>query len=77
VARWPLPDIEAACASNCRTGSAQTRTVTISAGVASRLIGGRDQAEQLPRDADAALYQAKRGGRNCVRRFAAAVKPVE
>ncbi|WP_257385645.1 ligand-binding sensor domain-containing diguanylate cyclase [Tahibacter caeni] len=56
-------------------GSAQTRTVTISAGVASRLVGGRDHVEQLLRDADAALYQAKHGGRNCVRRFAATRTP--
>lgn len=56
-------------------GSAQTRTVTISAGVASRPVGGRDQAEQLLRDADAALYQAKHGGRNCVRRFAMSAEP--
>ena len=58
-------------------GTAQSRSVTISAGVASRRVASREQVEQLLRDADAALYEAKRCGRNCVRRFAAAMLPAD
>ena len=41
--------------------------VTVSAGVAAVLPSPRTTAEQLIRAADAALYQAKGGGRNQVR----------
>jgi diguanylate cyclase (GGDEF)-like protein len=41
--------------------------ITISAGVASRLLQPEDDAEPLLHDADEALYAAKRAGRNCVR----------
>jgi diguanylate cyclase (GGDEF)-like protein len=41
--------------------------VTISAGVACRQLAAEDDAEPLLRDADEALYEAKRAGRNCVR----------
>lgn len=43
------------------------RYVTISAGVACRLMDSEEDAEALLRDADDALYEAKRAGRNCVR----------
>jgi diguanylate cyclase (GGDEF)-like protein len=48
-------------------GTAVINHVTISAGVASRLIASMDDAHQLLRDADNALYYAKNDGRNCVR----------
>ena len=40
--------------------------VTVSLGVAS-LVPGTDDAEELVRRADEALYEAKHAGRNCVR----------
>ncbi len=43
------------------------RHVTISAGVACRLLDSEEAAEQLLREADEAQYAAKRAGRNCVR----------
>lgn len=46
---------------------ARTMHVTISAGVASTLLAAPGDAHRLLRDADMALYQAKRDGRNCVR----------
>ena len=48
-------------------GSPVTRRVTISAGVASAPLRGSIDAHRLLRDADMALYQAKRDGRNRVR----------
>ncbi len=50
-------------------GTAQTMRVTISAGVASAVLANREDAHRMLRDADMALYQAKRDGRNrvCVR----------
>ncbi|HEY2396888.1 MAG TPA: diguanylate cyclase [Rudaea sp.] len=48
-------------------GTAVINHVTISAGVASRLVASMDDAHQLLRDADNALYYAKNDGRNCVR----------
>jgi diguanylate cyclase (GGDEF)-like protein len=55
-------------------GSTQTRRVTISAGVASALLRDSADAHRLLRDADMALYQAKRDGRNRVQ--AAADRPM-
>jgi diguanylate cyclase (GGDEF)-like protein len=48
-------------------GTAVINHVTISAGVATRLVSSMDDAHQLLRDADNALYYAKSDGRNCVR----------
>ena len=48
-------------------GEAGTIQVTISAGVASTIIGERDDTHHLLRDADMAMYQAKHDGRNLVR----------
>lgn len=48
-------------------GTDQINRVTISAGVACREVTSSDDAHLLLRDADIALYQAKRDGRNCVR----------
>ena len=50
-----------------RTLGNDTETLTVSAGVLSRVPGGSERPEDLLRDADAALYRAKRDGRNCVR----------
>lgn len=44
-----------------------SRQITISAGVACRLLRSEADAEALLRDADEAQYDAKRAGRNCVR----------
>lgn len=41
-------------------------TVTVSVGIAT---GGRDSAEELLRDADVAMYEAKGAGKNCYRVF--------
>lgn len=58
-----------------RPRSAPVR-VTLSAGVATlRLDGTDDPREQLIRDADSALYQAKRGGRNQVVTSALVLEP--
>lgn len=48
-------------------GTSHTNRVTISAGVASLALANAADAHRLLRDADGALYQAKRAGRNCVR----------
>jgi diguanylate cyclase (GGDEF)-like protein len=48
-------------------GVAGTRKVTISAGVVSARVATIEQANRLLHDADLALYQAKRDGRNRVR----------
>lgn len=48
-------------------GTDTVNRVTISAGVATRELASNDDAYQLLRDADNALYQAKSDGRNCVR----------
>ncbi|MDQ6647978.1 MAG: GGDEF domain-containing protein, partial [Pseudomonadota bacterium] len=44
-----------------------SRHITISAGVASRLLDSAGAAEALLRDAEQAQHEAKRAGRNCVR----------
>ncbi len=43
-------------------------TVTLSAGIVSRIPAKGEHADALLREADAAMYRAKRDGRNCVRR---------
>jgi len=48
-------------------GTSQVRRVTISAGVASAMLASAADAHALLRDADIALYQAKRDGRDRVR----------
>jgi diguanylate cyclase (GGDEF)-like protein len=48
-------------------GAELSQRVTISAGVASAILSGSADAHLLLRDADMALYQAKRDGRNRVR----------
>ena len=48
-------------------GTPQVRRVTISAGVASAMLASAVDAHALLRDADIALYQAKRDGRDRVR----------
>lgn len=50
-----------------RTLGNDTQTITVSAGVVCRVPAAGEGAETLLRDADAALYRAKRDGRNCVR----------
>lgn len=51
-----------------RTLGNNTQTLTISAGVMSRVPAAGDHAADLLRDTDVALYQAKHEGRNRVRR---------
>ena len=48
-------------------GSEQTTRITISAGIAARVLAHERDTHDLLREADQALYQAKRDGRNCVR----------
>lgn len=48
-------------------GTTEKRRVTISVGVASMAMQSADDAHRLLRRADAALYDAKSDGRNCVR----------
>jgi diguanylate cyclase (GGDEF)-like protein len=52
-------------------GSTLTKRVTISAGVAAAVLSSSADAHLLLRDADMALYQAKRDGRNRVRALGA------
>ena len=55
--------VEAARLPHTLTGG----TVTVSVGVASSLPSTKDRRNELLAGADAALYEAKRAGRNCVR----------
>ena len=48
-------------------GESRTMHVTISAGIASTIIDNKNDAHLLMRNADIALYRAKREGRNTVR----------
>ena len=48
-------------------GESRTMHVTISAGVASAILAGSNDAHMLMRHADIALYRAKDAGRNSVR----------
>ncbi|MEZ5313456.1 MAG: GGDEF domain-containing protein [Thermoanaerobaculia bacterium] len=48
-------------------GTTTVNRVTVSAGVASLPVTSAAEAHRMLRDADLALYQAKRDGRNCVR----------
>lgn len=50
-----------------RTLGNDTQTITLSAGFACRVPEPGEHAGALLREADAALYRAKRDGRNCVR----------
>ncbi len=50
-----------------RTLGNDTQTITISAGIMSRIPEPGDHAADLLRDTDMALYRAKHEGRNCVR----------
>ena len=48
-------------------GSLQNQAVTVSIGVAQRVAASGHSPRELIRAADAALYDAKRAGRNCIR----------
>jgi diguanylate cyclase (GGDEF)-like protein len=53
-------------------GAGQVNYLTISAGIAQRILVSAQDAHQLLREADLALYDAKHAGRNCVRGMDAA-----
>jgi diguanylate cyclase len=66
VVVMPQTDLDGACifAQRLREGVQDRLSITISGGVAEAITG--DTQEQLLARADAALYQAKTTGRNCV-----------